>query len=604
MLTKLFNSQIIVKILGLFFANEDKQFYTQEIIKKTEADAANTHRGLIKLEKLNILKSKKRGNQKYYQLNKENEYSPALKEMFNIYQQNNQGEAWFVMEEISNYYPQMLYTAVNLKTTNDYLMALGLKQKLSKILCTYENGMCTILFIEKEFSAVGHEMLVKLAADPGWGDKYNQAVKDGTKKFWQKTEELAKINMGQFSDKQLGKIYADFYDQYQKLHILHCVQTFTDLGEGYLSKYLLDYFKKQIDTKKYHLGDIFAALTTPIEEGNATKEYKNLLKILDYIIKKPKLKKYFKKTEARLIVEELPKLDKKLDDQLAKQVKDYGWMGYGLIGPGWGKQYFLDILQSLIRQNTQPQILLKKIEQEKQNIIKKQKKYIKKFKIDQKHQRILAVARDLVYTKGIRKDSMFFSYQVIENLYREIGKRHYLSVNQIRYLYPHELKNLLFKNQPASAVMLNNRYKYSLYYNYDQTKFTLLEGDKAKKFLKQFNIIKEDLTNIKVLQGDTATSGQAKGKVKIINFPEDMKGMQEGDIMISTSTTPDLVPAMKKAAAIVTEQGGITSHAAIISRELGIPCVVGTKIATKVLKDGDLVDVDATHGKVTIIQKK
>ena len=63
-------------------------------------------------------------------------------------------------------------------------------------------------------------------------------------------------------------------------------------------------------------------------------------------------------------------------------------------------------------------------------------------------------------------------------------------------------------------------------------------------------------------------------------------------------TRPELVPAMKKAAAIVTDEGGLTSHAAIVSRELGIPCVVGTKISTKIFKDGDLVEVNANHGSV------
>ena len=63
-------------------------------------------------------------------------------------------------------------------------------------------------------------------------------------------------------------------------------------------------------------------------------------------------------------------------------------------------------------------------------------------------------------------------------------------------------------------------------------------------------------------------------------------------------TRPEFVPIMKKAAAIVTDEGGITCHAAIISRELGVPCVVGTKIATKVLKDNDFVEIRATHGLV------
>ena len=77
-----------------------------------------------------------------------------------------------------------------------------------------------------------------------------------------------------------------------------------------------------------------------------------------------------------------------------------------------------------------------------------------------------------------------------------------------------------------------------------------------------------------------------------------MAKFQKGDILVAISTNPDIVPIMKKAAAIVTEQGGVTSHAAIVSRELNIPCVIGTRIATKVLEDGEEVEVDATKGMV------
>jgi pyruvate,water dikinase len=68
-------------------------------------------------------------------------------------------------------------------------------------------------------------------------------------------------------------------------------------------------------------------------------------------------------------------------------------------------------------------------------------------------------------------------------------------------------------------------------------------------------------------------------------------------------TVPDFVPAMSKAVAFVTDEGGITSHAAIVSRELGIPCVVGTKIATRALRDGDLVEVDASRGIVRVVER-
>ena len=100
------------------------------------------------------------------------------------------------------------------------------------------------------------------------------------------------------------------------------------------------------------------------------------------------------------------------------------------------------------------------------------------------------------------------------------------------------------------------------------------------------------------LKGQCASLGFAKGRVKIILSPADLPKMEKGDILVAIATNPDIVPAMKKAAAIVTEQGGVTSHAAIVSRELGVPCVIGTKVATKWLKDGDLIEVDATRGVV------
>lgn len=79
--------------------------------------------------------------------------------------------------------------------------------------------------------------------------------------------------------------------------------------------------------------------------------------------------------------------------------------------------------------------------------------------------------------------------------------------------------------------------------------------------------------------------------------------MKKDAILVSYATSPEVVPAIKKAKAIVTDLGGITCHAAIISRELGIPCIVGTKMASQIYHDGDIIDVDATHGQVKLIKR-
>ena len=105
------------------------------------------------------------------------------------------------------------------------------------------------------------------------------------------------------------------------------------------------------------------------------------------------------------------------------------------------------------------------------------------------------------------------------------------------------------------------------------------------------------------LKGSCANTGHARGLARLIFSPTDMPKMKQGEILVAPATNPDVVPAMKKAAAIVTNTGGITCHAAIVSRELGIPCVVGTKRATDVIRDGDEVEVDADKGIVKIIKR-
>ncbi|MCX6744468.1 MAG: PEP-utilizing enzyme [Candidatus Parcubacteria bacterium] len=105
-----------------------------------------------------------------------------------------------------------------------------------------------------------------------------------------------------------------------------------------------------------------------------------------------------------------------------------------------------------------------------------------------------------------------------------------------------------------------------------------------------------------IIKGQIAFKGKARGIVHIILNKEELKNFKDGEILVTEMTSPEFVPAMKKSAAIVTNEGGITCHAAIISRELGKPCIIGTKVATKVLKDGDTVEVDADKGVVKILR--
>ncbi len=109
----------------------------------------------------------------------------------------------------------------------------------------------------------------------------------------------------------------------------------------------------------------------------------------------------------------------------------------------------------------------------------------------------------------------------------------------------------------------------------------------------------KDVSKAKILlKGLGSAPGIGMGKAKIIKESKDIRNMERGWVLVTDMTTPDFVPAMKKAAAIITNTGGMTSHAAIVSRELGVPCVVGTQNATEILQDGMEVSVDGSHGIV------
>lgn len=107
--------------------------------------------------------------------------------------------------------------------------------------------------------------------------------------------------------------------------------------------------------------------------------------------------------------------------------------------------------------------------------------------------------------------------------------------------------------------------------------------------------------NQPILKGLAASAGTASGQARLFLPGDDASLFQEGEILVTTITDPTMVQAMIKAAAIVTDIGGITSHPAILSREMGIPCVVNTKEATKIIQDGMKLTVDGEKGEVYVM---
>jgi len=106
-----------------------------------------------------------------------------------------------------------------------------------------------------------------------------------------------------------------------------------------------------------------------------------------------------------------------------------------------------------------------------------------------------------------------------------------------------------------------------------------------------------------IITGKTACKGFVKGRAKVVFELSELNKVQKGDILVTPMTTPEMIPVLKKTSAIITDEGGITCHAAIVSREIKVPCVIGTVNATRVISDNDLLEVDADKGNIKIIKK-
>lgn len=185
----------------------------------------------------------------------------------------------------------------------------------------------------------------------------------------------------------------------------------------------------------------------------------------------------------------------------------------------------------------------------------------------------------------------------------ELKRRYGVSKSDLRMYDLPELDDIVWKGKMVSEEILKERKKGFLKVLDENTVKTYV-GDAAVKYVKEH--LEGVQHKVSLLDGRTANLGRVKGPAIVFSYkhPEEhtkkIQNMKGGEIIVSEMTRPNLVMACRKAAAIVTDEGGALCHAAIIAREFDIPCIVGTGSATRMIKDGDMLDVDGNKGTVRI----
>lgn len=202
----------------------------------------------------------------------------------------------------------------------------------------------------------------------------------------------------------------------------------------------------------------------------------------------------------------------------------------------------------------------------------------------------------LAYWRDERKVEMQKMNYYLELLGREIGKRSGLDWYEIKMCDP-----MLIKGIPVNKDLVESCRKLfneQFILTWDGEKVVHLSAEDSKLVENAIEAsIDAEVTEIR---GMIACPGKVHGEVVKIGGENEFHKMKDGAVLVAAMTRPEYVSLMRKAKAIITDEGGITSHAAVVSRELKIPCIIGTQVATRKLKDGDKVFVNADHGVVIV----
>jgi phosphoenolpyruvate synthase/pyruvate phosphate dikinase len=289
---------------------------------------------------------------------------------------------------------------------------------------------------------------------------------------------------------------------------------------------------------------------------------------------------------------------KRSDKLISVHARKYSWLAMRFfVGEPWSKEYVFNRLNgfdAIKAKNDLAERVKHRVERE--NTIKLATK-----SFNSKDKSLVKLIRDIVYLRTQRTDFFQESSYYVLNLVKLIANELGVSYSDLLYLSATEV--ILALNGKFDYKTCITKRKEGFIVFFDTKEDAILESTSANEFIKKLSILNRNVEGLSEIIGKTGYGGKASGKAKIVKSDLDNSKVEKGDILVSMMTTPNFIPALERAIAFVTDEGGVTCHAAIIAREMKKPCVVGTKIATKVIQDGDFVEVDADKGIVKVIKK-
>jgi phosphoenolpyruvate synthase/pyruvate phosphate dikinase len=396
------------------------------------------------------------------------------------------------------------------------------------------------------------------------------------------SKRISKRKIKGVSNDRLHKNYEDLIfvckDYMPFMFSLHVFDAFlTENFDSLLKSFIKDKKKSSSDYFDYK-----EALTLPTKKIYVLKERDDLQKIAEII----RSKKYkINSVKVKALIE--------------RHYLRYGWINMVMLEDGpYTNKYFLNKLEKIIkngdgdfRENLKREA---KIKRKNKEVMKEIKRY-KDFYI------ISEMVQVFGFLRSFRLDVLYVALFNGWDIFEELAKRLKINAIDLKHLSSEEVGKALNKNLNYKKIIKERKIKNcSIMIGDKRYELTGRDCDFVSRYIKVNDNI--NISN-KEIKGNIAYPGKIKGFCRILHKISDMKRIKKGDILVISMTDPNYIPAMEKAGAFVTDQGGILCHASIVSREMKKPCIIGTKIATQVLNDGDLIEVDANSGIIKIFNK-
>ncbi len=467
-------------------------------------------------------------------------------------------------------------------------------KRFSSMAYELDNGKFRAGTIKKECDEMSPCFFAKIKNDSKFRKQIVFNIEDRADKIYKLCKQSFKnLRKDKISIGERKKIIRKIFSLYTSICVYGLIDPIIEFGCGGITKEL----EKILAAKpipENRKSKYLSLLSSSYNQNWDRKGLESLTQIAQEIYQREDLKKIF--LERDDILEKLPaKILKKIEEH----VFQWSWLTYSYTGPEYKINNAIVDLKKILSIKTSPQEQLEKLNNELLENKKRQEKIIAEIKFSKEELYMIKIAQDSMQTKFLRTKMMFLACFTINKLLDYFRKKESLSFKQMGVCTVREVLYYLETGELPTVDILNQRLRYCVLISKVDNEEILL-GEKAKKWVENNVELEEIDENISEFFGQVAYVGEGviRGQVKIVNLTSEMEKFEEGDILVSIATTPDIVPVMKKAVAIIADIGGLTCHAAIVSRELKIPCIVGTKIATKILKDGDKVEVDTNQGLI------